>query len=498
MRYFLSISYIAVLYIFLVVVLAISFYWIKKKKDIFSALLITITAIAIDLVLFNFFLYDKVLLKRKHATQKFDEYPTQCLFSKERIPNLISEDDFNNFRPTLYKKITALNNYTLEEDFYKTSKISVVYVLLNNASNTYSFSSELDSLNIKQFIRYGFNNLYQWSLTDRILFLNILRAVTEGFDKKKEFYSLYIDANRTTGRLTEAIGCDPSVLIAQNNDDKIKGIEQAISVLFEMVSEPLFEYKNKNYFIAIVGDPQERRAENNQSAEKTRKFYDFLYTNLTARQYLNFLFENEHRPGQIFVLLKDYYDFIESQTTFKGFMRYGVLLDDNLKAKMGVGSPIIKYYSSVCFLPREKILEEFKGINKQKEDVLYLEPNSVTDISEGPSKFTNNFLYTVLEYNPNRLSLIYSASERGYLYYSDCYDTYWNAYIDGRSAKIYKANIAFKAIKIPAGRHSVDFIYNPKFFRISLWFYYVTFGICVIYLILGALKNLTVNNKAHA
>ena len=98
-----------------------------------------------------------------------------------------------------------------------------------------------------------------------------------------------------------------------------------------------------------------------------------------------------------------------------------------------------------------------------------------------------------MNYNPNVLTLTYDSSEEGFLYYSDCYDTYWNAYVDGNSTDLYKANFAFKAIKIPGGKHKVDFIYDPKLFKISLKLYYICFGVVFIYLVAGALRGKTRN-----
>ena len=154
----------------------------------------------------------------------------------------------------------------------------------------------------------------------------------------------------------------------------------------------------------------------------------------------------------------------------------------------GVNAPVIQYYPDASFLPQEKILKNIRDGNDLSRNRLYLESNNQRMEENGQAE--NNFSYKILNYNPNSLSLSYDAAKNGYLYYSDCYDTYWDAYVDNVKTNIYKANGAFKAIKISAGTHKVFFNYNPRYFRISLWFYYVTFCFCLLYLIVGALKNM--------
>ena len=38
----------------------------------------------------------------------------------------------------------------------------------------------------------------------------------------------------------------------------------------------------------------------------------------------------------------------------------------------------------------------------------------------------------------------------------------WRAYVDGRPATIWRANYAFQAIEVPAGRHQIRMLYEDK------------------------------------
>lgn len=60
------------------------------------------------------------------------------------------------------------------------------------------------------------------------------------------------------------------------------------------------------------------------------------------------------------------------------------------------------------------------------------------------------------------------SSTPAYLFLADSFDPGWSAELDGRPAAIRPANIAFRAVFVPAGTHRVVFRYEPVGFRIGL------------------------------
>jgi hypothetical protein len=44
----------------------------------------------------------------------------------------------------------------------------------------------------------------------------------------------------------------------------------------------------------------------------------------------------------------------------------------------------------------------------------------------------------------------------------------WGATIDGKPAHIYRADYLFQAIFVPAGQHTVEFVYRPRSFRLGM------------------------------
>jgi hypothetical protein len=52
---------------------------------------------------------------------------------------------------------------------------------------------------------------------------------------------------------------------------------------------------------------------------------------------------------------------------------------------------------------------------------------------------------------------------------SQAYYPAWKAYVDGMPAKIWRANYAFQAVQVPAGRHEVQLRYEDRKFLLGLW-----------------------------
>ena len=67
----------------------------------------------------------------------------------------------------------------------------------------------------------------------------------------------------------------------------------------------------------------------------------------------------------------------------------------------------------------------------------------------------------------NSISLKVQTSDPGFLVLSEIYNPGWQAYIDGKAVKIYRADYTLRAIPIEKGAHRVEMFYNPRSFRIG-------------------------------
>ena len=68
-------------------------------------------------------------------------------------------------------------------------------------------------------------------------------------------------------------------------------------------------------------------------------------------------------------------------------------------------------------------------------------------------------------YEPSRVILKVEAASDALLVLSDLYYPGWRAEVDGRPAGILRANYLLRAVAVPAGRHTVTFVYEPASFR---------------------------------
>ena len=73
----------------------------------------------------------------------------------------------------------------------------------------------------------------------------------------------------------------------------------------------------------------------------------------------------------------------------------------------------------------------------------------------------------ILVYGNHRVNIQASLDSPGILVLADSFYPGWNAYVNGRQEKIYRANLFFRAVRLSAGTHNVEFLYEPRSFAIG-------------------------------
>ncbi len=68
---------------------------------------------------------------------------------------------------------------------------------------------------------------------------------------------------------------------------------------------------------------------------------------------------------------------------------------------------------------------------------------------------------TSIEYHPNEVELRVSAEQDAWLVVADTYYPGWRAEVNGAPTTIQRANLAFRALQLEAGDHSVRMVYEP-------------------------------------
>jgi hypothetical protein len=63
---------------------------------------------------------------------------------------------------------------------------------------------------------------------------------------------------------------------------------------------------------------------------------------------------------------------------------------------------------------------------------------------------------------PDRVTLDVEAARPGFVVLADSWDPGWRVTVGGREGPLLRANVAFRAVAVPAGRHSVELRYRPR------------------------------------
>jgi hypothetical protein len=78
----------------------------------------------------------------------------------------------------------------------------------------------------------------------------------------------------------------------------------------------------------------------------------------------------------------------------------------------------------------------------------------------GDPQFRGDVVITHL--GTDRMVLDVDLGARGYVVVVDAFDPGWRARVDGRETAVLRANVAFRAVAVGAGRHSVELRYRPR------------------------------------
>ncbi|MFQ6100908.1 MAG: YfhO family protein [Anaerolineae bacterium] len=89
-------------------------------------------------------------------------------------------------------------------------------------------------------------------------------------------------------------------------------------------------------------------------------------------------------------------------------------------------------------------------------------PGLVSTVSPGAEQAR------IVRYEPERVVIEKDTSADGFLVLTDTYAPGWQVQVDGQPAELYIADYAFRAVRVPAGRHRVEFVYAPSSFAIGV------------------------------
>jgi hypothetical protein len=122
-----------------------------------------------------------------------------------------------------------------------------------------------------------------------------------------------------------------------------------------------------------------------------------------------------------------------------------------------------------------------ESFDVRREVVIEHASGNLTDDAPSSSE-AQSAAATIIEDRRNRVDVETVNTKAAWLVLSDNYYPGWRATIDGTAVDIFQANATMRAVKVPAGRHMVSFVFSPRVFTASL-----TVSLIAAALLLGAL-----------
>jgi hypothetical protein len=75
----------------------------------------------------------------------------------------------------------------------------------------------------------------------------------------------------------------------------------------------------------------------------------------------------------------------------------------------------------------------------------------------------------ILSYAPEQVVIESRSAQPALLILSDSDDPGWQATVDGAATPIYRTNVLLRGVKVPAGKHRVEFVYRPATWARGVW-----------------------------
>lgn len=178
----------------------------------------------------------------------------------------------------------------------------------------------------------------------------------------------------------------------------------------------------------------------------------------------------KHKKKSVMYIASAKYEFLinhlNNGDVFSNYIRHKFILYDDVKPMQDLAG--IKFFeealggmTSVAVIANEP--------QHQKESLRLRGDQKATFINGDEQEVR------VVAFDANKIKLDVEVKDKKFLVYNDAYHSEWQAKIDGQLTEVYRANIAFKGIWIPAGRHTIVFWFG------SPWRYVLNYALIIIF-----------------
>jgi hypothetical protein len=171
-----------------------------------------------------------------------------------------------------------------------------------------------------------------------------------------------------------------------------------------------------------------------------------------------------------------------------GFERFTKLLNSSPKPGLYNAGAVGKVYDTSIpesSAPRVWIAPAVIGVNSMDDAEKIMSDDwdaYRTAVTEGASNIngTNAGTANITHESPLDLTIMVDTPADSALVVADTYYPGWKATLDGTPTTIYRANLAFRAVIVPAGKHEVRMTYQPQSFTVSAAISLVSLAIYIV------------------
>ena len=135
------------------------------------------------------------------------------------------------------------------------------------------------------------------------------------------------------------------------------------------------------------------------------------------------------------------------------------------------------YFVVPSQVPSEIQTVESLGCWSVHQGIQLIDPET----GQGASGFFRKDAAEVVVYEPERVEISTDSPRDGFLVFSDTYRPGWSALVDGSPSPILRAQTAFRAVRVPAGKHRVLFLYRPGSLRVGAAVSLLSLGILAVW-----------------
>lgn len=137
-------------------------------------------------------------------------------------------------------------------------------------------------------------------------------------------------------------------------------------------------------------------------------------------------------------------------------------------------------------VPADRMLETMLAGGWRPDSLVLLDPSANVTLPAGPLEGAAQ----VTAYEPDRVTVRTTASRPAVLVLADNFYDGWRATVDGEDAPVLRANHTFRAVAVPAGTHTVEFVFHPADLYLGFYVYLAGFGVLALYAAYGLATRL--------